>query len=62
MKEETYLVLCRETGESGTPHIPGYVCFHKKKRLFQLKKLVTRVHWEVMYKTSTPQEAAVYCK
>lgn len=56
--EYTYLVVGREKGESGTPHLQGYIAFGTKRRM--PKKLLSRAHWEVM--RGTPAQAAEYCK
>jgi len=59
-----YAVLGNEVGESGTPHIQGYVIFKKKYRLAQLKAHSPqggRCHWEPQSQYSTPGQAADYC-
>lgn len=59
-----YAVLGQEVGESGTPHIQGYVVFKKKYRLNQLKTFSVqcgRCHWEPQSVYSTPAQAADYC-
>lgn len=59
-----YAVLGCEVGESGTPHIQGYVIFKKKYRMSQLKGTPqgARCHWEPQSVYSTPLQAAEYCK
>lgn len=60
-----YAVLGNEVGESGTPHIQGYVVFKKKYRLTQLKAHSPqghRCHWEPQSQYSTPLQASEYCK
>jgi len=42
-----YLVFQLEEGDSGTPHIQGYVSFTKRCSLSTLKALFPRAHWEV---------------
>lgn len=44
--EVTYMVYGHEVGESGTPHLQGYVKFQATKRLGAIKKLLPRAHWE----------------
>lgn len=40
------LFVGKETGESGTPHLQGFVTFAKTHRLSGLKKINNRCHWE----------------
>lgn len=55
-----YLVYGREVGESGTPHLQGYVEFSTVKSLAQLKAIDGRAHFEV--RRGTAKQAADYCK
>lgn len=54
-----YVIYGKETGEQGTPHLQGYVCFDAKKRLAAMKKLHATAHWE-MAKGNSEQNIA-YC-
>lgn len=57
----TYLVVGRETGDSGTPHLQGYISFGTRRRLSQVKaSLGRRVHAEPT--RGTPKQASDYCK
>ena len=56
-----YMVVGKEIGESGTPHLQGYVQFSKRFALGSVKRIVgERAHCEVS--RGTPQQAAEYCK
>lgn len=58
----SYLVYGRERGESGTPHLQGYLELPAKRRLRVVKGLpgLDRAHLEV--RRGSNQEAADYCK
>lgn len=40
------MVVAKEIGESGTPHLQIFVTFGRTYRLSALKKLLPRAHWE----------------
>lgn len=54
-----YVVYGKEVGESGTPHLQGYMCFKSQRTLQSLKKKVPRAHWEV--RRGTHVQARDYC-
>lgn len=57
----SFLVFGREEGASGTRHLQGYIIFVNRKRLRQVRALVSpRGHFEVS--RGTPLEASTYCK
>lgn len=55
-----YLVFGNEVGDSGTPHLQGFVAFLARVRLTQLKQVISeRAHFEA---AKFPEKAAEYCK
>lgn len=57
--ECVYVVLGRETGESGTPHLQGYIYYRTEKSLKQLRKLCERGHYEIA--RGSPDDNRRYC-
>jgi len=56
-----YGVVGKEVGESGTPHLQGYVSLRNRVTLRGIKALTSdRTHYGI--KKRTPYEAAQYCK
>jgi len=56
-----YLVWGREVGESGTPHLQGFVIFRERKRIRGVKSVIgQRCHVELARGSNT--QAADYCK
>lgn len=59
--ECSYLVFGDEVGESGTPHYQGYIEFPRRRRLNQVKALVSpRAHLD--RRKGSGIQAAEYCK
>ncbi|AHH31481.1 replication-associated protein [Dragonfly larvae associated circular virus-9] len=58
--EWTYIIIGREVGEEGTPHLQGYIELKKKSSLNQIKKVNQKIHWEQL--RGKPFQAADYCK
>lgn len=58
----TYIIFGKEKGESGTPHLQGYLEFSKNMRISAIKKLFNcdRLHLEKRIGTS--EQAANYCR
>ncbi|KAK2945360.1 hypothetical protein BLNAU_19689 [Blattamonas nauphoetae] len=40
------MVFGHEVGDSGTPHLQGYIVFQTIKSLSQAKTIIPRAHWE----------------
>jgi len=55
----TYLIIGKEVGENGTPHLQGYVEFKNQKDLTALKKINDRIHWEVA--KGNRNQNIIYC-
>lgn len=54
-----YCVWQLESGESGTPHLQGYVVFCKAMRLSACKRVDSNAHWES--RKGTHEQAKAYC-
>lgn len=56
-----YLVSGRENGQSGTPHLQGFVAFDSRRSLIQVKAVLgARLHLEIA--RGSNEEASNYCK
>lgn len=61
MDKYTYLVIGKEVGECGTPHLQGYIYFPNGKTMTSVKKILgKRVHLEST--KGSPTQASEYCK
>lgn len=57
---DSYGVVGKEIGESGTPHLQGYIRFKNATSFNTVKALLPRAHWESQQ--GTVDQAANYCK
>lgn len=55
-----YQIIAKEVGESGTPHLQGYIEFKSPKQFSVLIKFNSRIHWEPRY--GSQMSAVDYCK
>jgi len=55
-----YLVIGKEVGESGTPHLQGYICYKNQRSEKGVRKDLPGAHVEVA--RGTPLQASDYCK
>lgn len=56
----TYLIYGKEVGESGTPHLQGYIYYAKKATFKKVKKFLPTAHIEAQ--KGTIIQAIDYCK
>ena len=54
-----YLIIGREKGEEGTPHLQGYFSFKDAKTLGGCKIIDPRAHWEIC--KGLPSQNRAYC-
>lgn len=59
-QQASYVIIGKEVGEGGTPHLQGYCHFKTMKSLSQLKKLLPRAHLEVC--KGSPEDNIAYCQ
>lgn len=59
MKGYKYIVAGKEIGESGTPHIQGYVYFENQRTMKSVSKMLTRARLDVARGSASQNEA--YC-
>lgn len=60
--ETQYIVIGKEIGESGTPHLQAYFYFTSQRSFKSLQKQLFGAHIEPRMAKSTPAQAATYCK
>lgn len=46
MLDVNSIIVGKEVGENGTPHLQGFIKFKKPMRLTSVKKILDRAHWE----------------
>jgi hypothetical protein len=54
-----YIIFGKEIGDSGTPHLQGYIKFSSRKRVNGVKRAVGECHVEI---ARNPTAAITYCK
>lgn len=54
-----YIIVGREVGESGTPHLQGYLETNGKMSLSSMKKILSRCHWTKA--NGSAQSNRTYC-
>lgn len=57
-----YLVFKREVGDTGTPHLQGYLTIEPRQSMANIKAILgcNRFHLEIIH--GTPKQASDYCK
>lgn len=60
LKNWSYMIVGKEIGEEGTPHLQCFVAYETYTRFSTIKKQLPRAHIEPMY--GTTKEAIDYCK
>lgn len=58
--KSSYVVVGKEVGEKGTPHLQGYIEFKNARTLAAVTKIIGKGHLETRRGSAT--EAATYCK
>ena len=54
-----YVIIGKEVGESGTPHLQGFIQFESLKTLSACRKINYRAHWEMT--KGTIDQNVQYC-
>jgi hypothetical protein len=45
--DRAYVIIGKEVGATGTPHLQGYIMFFKNKRLGAVRAIHGHTHWEI---------------
>ena len=57
--DRAYVIIGKEVGATGTPHLQGYITFFKNKRLGAVRAIHGRAHWEIA--RGSTEENIIYC-
>lgn len=58
----SYIIFGKEVGDSGTPHLQGYIEFNKNMTLIGIKRLFKSDRFYLAKRLGTSEDAANYCR